>query len=456
MSIKERIQDMAQHAIERKSYERKEHGAVDPAVTALFAEQAKTFEAFKATNDALEKEVKKLGSADVITEEKLGKIGQKLDELGDAIKLSQKHAEEIEAKFNRGGLGGGGSGDAEIKAAADFSALTGHAVTVDDFRDYKKGFDTYIRRGPDGRAPELKALSVGSDPDGGYLVTPDVSGRMVAKIYESSPIRQVASVVSIGTDSLEGPVDNGEAGAGWVGEKATRAETTTPQLGKWIIPVNEVYAEPRATQKVLDDAMIDLEAWLANKVSEKIARVENAAFVAGDGQLKPKGLFSYAFAATTDKAGTRPWGTFEFVGTGTSGAFASTAPADAIYDLVYRLKAGYRNNARFMMTRATVGAIRKFKDTTGQYLWQPALTAGQPQTILGYEVVEGEDVPEIVANSYSIAFGDFAETYQIVDRVGVSVLRDPFTLKGWVKFYTRRRTGGGAVNFESMKFLKFA
>jgi HK97 family phage major capsid protein len=441
---------------ERKNYERKDAGAVDPAVSALFAEQMKTFEAFKATNDALEKEVKKLGSADTLTEEKLSKINKTLDELGDSIKLSQKHAEEIEAKFNSGGLGGGGGEDGEVKAAADFAALTGQAVTVDDFRDYKKGFSTYMRKGPDGRQPELKALSVGSDPDGGYLVTPDVSGRMVKKIYESSPIRQVASVVTIGTDSLEGPIDNGEAGAGWVGEKATRAESTTPQLGKWIIPVNEVYAEPRATQKVLEDAMIDLESWLATKVAEKIARVENTAFVAGDGVLKPKGLFSYLFASTTDKAGTRPWGTFEFVGTGTSGAFAASAPADAIYDLVYRLKAGYRTNAQFMMTRATVGAIRKFKDSYGQYLWQPALTGGQPQTILGYGVVEGEDVPEIAANSYSIAFGDFAETYQIVDRVGISVLRDPFTLKGWVKFYTRRRTGGGAVNFESMKFLKFA
>jgi HK97 family phage major capsid protein len=441
---------------ERKSYERKDSGAVDPAVSALFAEQLKTFEAFKATNDALDKEVKKLGSADALTEEKLAKINKTLDELGDSIKLSQKHAEEIEAKFNRGGLGGRGGEDAEIKAAGDFAALTGQAVTLDDFRDYKKGFATYMRKGPDGRQPELKGLSVGSDPDGGYLVTPDVSGRMVKKIYESSPIRQVASVITVGTDSLEGPIDNGEAGAGWVGEKATRPETATPQLGKWIIPVNEVYAEPRATQKVLDDAMIDLEAWLASKVADKIARVENAAFVSGDGQLKPKGLFSYNFAATTDKAGTRPWGTFEFLGTGVSGAFAASNPADAIYDLVYRLKAGYRTNARFMMTRATVGAIRKFKDSTGQYLWQPALTAGQPQTILGYEVAEGEDVAEIAANSYSIAFGDFAETYQIVDRVGISVLRDPFTLKGWVKFYTRRRTGGGAVNFESMKFLKFA
>lgn len=437
-------------------YERKDSGSVDPAVSALFAEQMKTFEAFKATNDALDKEVKKLGSADVVVEEKLSKINTALDTLGDQIKAANKHAEEIEAKFNRRGLGGGRGDDGEAKAAGDFSALTGHAVTLDDFRDYKKGFNTYLRKGPEGRAPELKALSVGSDPDGGYMVTPDVSGRIVKKIYETSPIRAVASVVTIGTDSLEGPIDNGEAGAGWVGEKAARSESTTPQLGKWAIPVNELYAEPRATQKVLDDAAIDLEAWLAAKVADKFARVENAAFITGDGQLKPKGLFSYNFAATTDKAGTRPWGTFEFVGTGASGAFPASNPADILYDLVYRLKAGYRQNARFLMTRATVGAIRKFKDSTGQYLWQPALTAGQPQTILSYGVVEGEDVAEIAANSYSIAFGDFAETYQIVDRVGISVLRDPFTLKGYVKFYTRRRTGGGAVNFESMKFLKFA
>jgi HK97 family phage major capsid protein len=446
-------------ALETKGrMERKDSSALDPQVKALFEEQMKTFESFKSTNDEALKEIKKLGSADVITAEKVDKLNKALDDQADAIKKLTTYSEDLEAKFNRRALGGGGGGGAdeiEAKSVSDFAVLTGQQVSLDEYRDYKKGFDTYMRAGEKGRQPELKALSVGSDPDGGYWVAPDVSGRIVKKVYETSPIRQAAMVTTIGVDALEGPIDNGEAGAGWVGEKATRSESTTPQIGKWIIAVNEVYAEPKVTQKLLEDAAVDLESWLAMKVSDKIARVENAAFVKGDGVLKPKGLFSYNFAATTDKAG-RAWGTFEYIPTGVSAGFASSSPGDNLYDLVYALKAAYRNNASFLCTRATVGKIRKLKDGQGRYLWEPALTAGQPAALLGYPIIEGEDVDEIGASTYSLAFGDIRETYQIVDRVGLSVLRDPFTQKGWVLFYTRRRTGGGVVNFESCKFLKFA
>jgi HK97 family phage major capsid protein len=441
--------------------ERKDRERVDPEIKSIFEEQAKTFEQFKTAQDAFDKEIKKLGSADAVTAEKVEKLSKALDDNADKIKTEmrklQDYVEDFEAKFNRGKLGGGGAAgnEVETKAIADFSRFTGQQMSVDEFREYKLGLDTYVRYGDKGRQPELKALSVGSDPDGGYWVTPDTTGRMVAKIYETSPIRQLASVDTIGTDVFEGPIDNDEADAGWVGEKSDRPETDTPQIGKWTIAVNEVYAEPRSTQKLLEDASFSVEGWLTRKVSEKIGRVENAAFIKGDGVLKPKGIFSYSFAATSDKAG-RAWGTFEYVASGGAGAFAASNPGDAIIDLVMALKAGYRQNATFLCTRGTVAKIRKFKDGQGQYLWQPALVAGQPSMLLGFPLTEAEDIDEIAANSYSLAFGDWRETYQIVDRVGLSVLRDPYTKKGWVKFYTRRRTGGGVVNFESAKFMKFA
>ena len=211
---------------------------------------------------------------------------------------------------------------------------------------------------------------------------------------------------------------------------------------------------PSATQKVLEDAVLDLESWLAMKVADKFARGENAAFVSGNGILKPMGILSYTMSSNPDSS--RAWSQWQYVATGTSAGFGTTTNGtDKLIDLIYSLKAGYRNNARFFMSRGTVGAVRKLKDGQGNYIWQPALTAGQPSSLMGFPLVEGEDMPAIAADSYSIGFGDFAEAYTIVDRVGTSVLRDPYTTKGSVLFYSRKRTGGGAVNFEAAKFLKF-
>ena len=425
-------------------------------IKSLLEAQGKAFEEFKAANDAMQAEIKKLGAADAVTVEKVEKLSKALDDQGDRLKAAQKHAEEVEAKLNRAGLGhnGGPAMEAEQKAATAFGRQVGQDMSVEDFRDYKRGFDVYLRKGNATPAAELKALSVGSDPDGGYLVTPDTSGRIIAKLYETSPMRQLANVVTVGTDSYEGLIDNGEASAGWVGETSSRTETTTPQLGKWIIPVAEMYAMPSATQKVLEDSVLDLESWLAMKVADKFARVENAAFVNGDGVAKPRGLLQYAFSTAADAS--RPWGTFQYIFTGTSGGFGTTTNGtDKLLDVIYSLKAGHRNNARWFMSRSTVGAARKIKDGQGLYAWQPSTQLGQPATLMGFPVAEGEDMPAIGADSMSIAFGDFAETYQIVDRVGISVLRDPYTSKGSVLFYSRKRVGGGAVHFEALKFLKF-
>jgi HK97 family phage major capsid protein len=390
---------------------------------------------FRETNDQRLAEIEKRGQADAQTEEKLAKINADLSAMQDQI-----------TAFRRLPMPGAG-GEREL---------------AEEDRQYREAFfgrDGLVRRGVEGNIRELakklktRAMYTGSDPDGGYWVPPDTTGRIVAKIYETSPIRQYAQVDPIGSDALEGPIDNDEAGAGWVGETETRTETTTPDLGQWRIEAHEMYAEPKITQRLLDDAVYDVEGWLQRKVAQRMSRLENTGFITGNGIKKPRGLFSYTTAATADSS--RAWGTPEHLATGVSGGWPASAPADKLVDMVYLLKAAYRQGAVWVTYRTMVAEIRKFKDGQGQYLWAPGLAAGQPQSILSFPVAEMEDVPVKAADSLSIGFGNLKEAYQIVDRLGIRTLRDPYTAKGWVKFYTTKRVGGGMVNFEAFKFMKF-
>lgn len=405
------------------------------------------FEDFKKTNDDRLKQIEAKGSADAVTVEKVDRINASITDL-------QAQLADVATKAAALDLNGGAPQTDEARAIAAFAKERGADISPEDFRAYASGLNVYMRKGQATPAGVMAAMSVGSDPDGGYSVTPDMTGRIVTKVYETSPMRSVASVITIGTDSIEGFNDLGEGDAGWVSEQGARDETDTPQLGKWSIPVHEIYAMPKTTQKLLDDSMFDIEGWLAGKTADKFARVENAAFLTGDGVGKPRGLLTYTTAATADAS--RAWGQFQHVNTGTSGGFG-TAPAgsDALIDLVFSLKAAYRDNANFMMNRGTLASVRKLKDGDGNYLWQPDFSTRQGGLLLGYGIVEGEDMPAVAANSLSIAFGDFSETYTIVDRVGIRVLRDPFTSKGFVKFYTTKRVGGGAISFEACKFLRF-
>ncbi len=301
---------------------------------------------------------------------------------------------------------------------------------------------------------ERKAMQVGIDSDGGYLVPADVTGRIATRLFDLSPIRQIANVQTIGSDRLEGIEDINEADAGWVSELGTRLDTNTPQVGKYEIVANEMYAQPKATQKLLDDASVDVEAWLSGKVADKFARTEGAAFVNGNGVGKPRGFTSYPTASTADA--TRAWGTFEHVKTGANGAFASTQ-ADPLFDLIAAFKPGYLNGAQWVTRRTVIAAIRKFKtSTTSEYIWQPGLQQGQPAQLLGFPITIAEDMPAMATGSNSMALGNFQLGYQIVDRLGVRVLRDPYTDKPYIKFYTTKRTGGGAVQFEAIKFINFA
>lgn len=324
-------------------------------------------------------------------------------------------------------------------------------------RERKAALLQYMRVGQDGLAPDIRnALSVGADPEGGYFVSPDMSGRIVQRIFETSPIRQVANVVETSTDALEGVNDLNEAGAGWVGESEGRPETTTPDVGVWRIPIHEEYAMPIATQKVLEDADRNVENWLIDKVSRRFSRLENTAFVNGTGVTQPRGFLTYPTEATDDDS--REWGRLQHAPTGGSGAFASSNPADALYDLVFSLKADYLSNAVWMMARSTMAEVAKLKDGNGRYLLTTGGDIGQrtPFTLLGYPVILAEDMPAIAADSLSIAFGDFTSGYQIVDRIGITLLRDPYTTKGKVKFYTRKRTGADVLDFDAIKLMKFS
>jgi HK97 family phage major capsid protein len=422
----------------------------------LIEKQGKAFEEFKSTHEEQIKELK-AGKDDPLIESKLQKINDHLDQLQD-----QK--DEIEKKLNRQKFFSP-SDDSEEKnliifnnerkAAAISSSRPQPAdIDAEQYREYKKAFGAFMRKGHDHLEDmERKAMTVGSDAEGGYLVPADVSGRIVSRLYELSPIRKIASVQPISSDALEGIEDLNEADAGWVGETSTRSETNTPNVGKWRIPVQEMYAQPKATQKLLDDAAVDVETWLSNKIADKLARLEGAAFISGDGVNRPRGFASYMTAATAD--GLRTWGQLEHIATGVSSDFAASNPSDHLLDLIMAFKSAHLNNANWVTRRTVIAKIRKFKEaTTNAYMWQPGLQAGQPSTLLGFPVVMAEDMPALASGSLSMALGNF-QAYQIVDRLGIRVLRGPFTDKPYVKFYTTKRTGGGVLDFEAIKFIKF-
>ena len=409
------------------------------------------FEAFKEANDERLKQVEEKGSADPLVEEKVEKANS-------AIQQMEERLQQAETAAARKHKGDNGQQDAEETKAMNFAKLTAKLrqepvnkeFGSEQLQEYRKAFRDWMRKG-DLSGPEVqKALSVGTDPDGGYTVEPDTSGRIVDKIFETSPMRQVAAQQTIGTDALEGLFDLDEASAAWVSETQSRPETNTPKLATWRIPVHELYAFPFATQKVLDDSMIDIEGWLADKVADKMMRKENQAFVTGDGDGKPRGFLTYP-------AGTTLPGTIKRNLTGVAGAFAASANGgDVLLDAIYGMKQGYRNGARWHMNRSVVAEVRKLKDGEGRYLWQPGIAAGQPAQLLGYPVLEFEDMPDLADGSVSIAFANMSEAYQIVDRHGIRVLRDPYTNKPFVGFYTIRRTGGDVVNFEALNLIEFS
>jgi HK97 family phage major capsid protein len=345
----------------------------------------------------------------------------------------------------------------EQKSALDRLALAGARPAIAPAREdaeKKQAILSYMRKGDASalHALERKGLNAGVDAEGGYLAPEPTERVIAAAVRDISPIRQIAAVREIGTSSFKKPVSLGGGAAGWVGETGGRIETAAPALSSIDFPTMELYAMPAASQALLDDAVVDIEQWLADEVQGEFAAQETDAFVNGDGINKPKGFLSYAKAAEAVRAPAE----IGYIATGAAGAFAAANPADTLLDLIYAPKQAFRGNGRFVMNRKTLAQVRKFKDADGNYLWQPALAAGAPSTLFGYPVSEVEDMPDVGANAYAIAFGDFARGYLIVDRQGVRILRDPYSAKPYVLFYTTKRVGGGVQNFDAIKLLKFA
>ncbi len=394
-------------------------------INAALHEFITTFEDFREANDTRLKELEAKTSADVLSEEKVERINRALD--------------AQEAKLNRLTLDNRRPGRA-VNEAPQAS-------------EHKTAFERYVRSGEAGslQAAEIKSLSAGSDPDGGYVV-PEQTERLITQtLQDISPIRQIASVRQIGANSLRKPISITGAAAGWVGETEARPETTSPTLAAVDFPTMELYAMPAATQTLLDDAVVDLEQWIADEVQTEFAVQEGAAFVNGDGNNKPRGFMDYPSVAN----GTEVWGQFGYLPTGVNGDFG-TNPLDHLVDLIYATKQAYRARGRFVLNRSVLSQLRKFKDADGNYLWQPSVQAGVPSTLMGFPVTEAEDMPDIASGTRAIAFGDFDRGYLIVDRVGVRILRDPYSAKPYVLFYTTKRVGGGVQDFNALKFLKFS
>jgi HK97 family phage major capsid protein len=330
------------------------------------------------------------------------------------------------------------------------------STAVDLDAPHKKAFSAYLRSGDDdglrGLALEGKALNTQVNAEGGFLVDPETSDRIRGVLKSMASIRAIASVVNVEASSFDVLVDHTDMGSGWATETAALSETGTPQIDRISIPLHELAAMPKASQRLLDDSAFDIEGWLAARIADRFARAEAQAFVSGDGIDKPKGFLTHSKVANASWA----WGALGYVATGAAGDFASTNASDAIVDLVYALNAEYRANATFVMNSKTSGAVRKMKDADGRFLWSDGLQAGEPARLMGYPVLIAEDMPDIAANAYALAFGDFHNGYTIAERPDMRVLRDPFSAKPHVLFYASKRVGGDVSDFAAIKLLKFA
>ncbi|WP_394999416.1 phage major capsid protein [Sphingomonas sp.] len=311
----------------------------------------------------------------------------------------------------------------------------------------------YLRKGIESGV-ELKALGSSTDAIGGYAVPREIDQAIGETLVAISPIRAIANVVKVGTANYRKLVATGGTPSGWVGFEAARPETGTPTFTEIVPASGDLYANPAASQQMLDDAMFDVEKWLAQEIATEFARAEGVAFIKGTGSSQPLGFLSSPSATTLD--GMRAMGTLQFIGTGTAAAFPASNPQDKLIDLVQSLRQPYRQGAVFVMNSTTASVIRKFKTTDGAFIWSPGLVAGAPSSLLGYPVIEAEDMPDIAANSLSIAFGNFKQGYTIAERAATSILRDPYTHKPYVHFYATKRIGGQVTNSESIKLLKFA
>jgi HK97 family phage major capsid protein len=396
-------------------------------VAEAFGEFMEAFEAFKSANDERLAQIENRYGADTITDEKVDRISSALDE-------QKRVLDTLMLKGMRPTLYG----------SAPFHAGPS---------EHKRAFDAYVRKGDERglHRVEEKAMSYGSGPDGGYLVPAETAAEIGKRLALLSPIRAISTVREVTGAVLKKPFALSGPATGWVGETAVRPQTGSPTLAELQFPTMELYAMPAATASLLEDSAIDIDEWMAGEVDTAFAEQEGLAFVSGDGVNKPRGFLDYTSVAETSWS----WGNLGHILTGVAGDFPVTDKSDVLIETVYALKAGYRQNAQWVMNRKTQAAIRKLKDADGNYLWQPPATVGDKAMLHGFPVTEAEDMPNIAANAKAIAFGDFGRGYLVVDRSGIRVLRDPYSAKPYVLFYTTKRVGGGVQDFNAIKLLKF-
>ena len=390
-------------------------------------EEVQIREAIQSAYEALKVETEK--KMDALQKNTVDKITE------DLASLSKAH-EELAKKTGRLSVGSVGADDTEAK-------------------EHKAAFDSFARKG---RTEALEALHqkamVASTPsDGGFLVPVELNRDVLTRMLELSDFRAVASVRTVGSSKYERLVNWKGTAYAWHGEETSRAETASPSFKSFAPPMGSIEAEPRATQEMLDDAFFNVEQFLAGEIAQAFAVGEGAAFISGDGVNKPRGLLTYSPVSTADSS--RAYGSLQYVATGQASDWAASNPADILTTVAYTLKSNFRARARYMMNRDILKEVMLFKDSTGNRLWQPSLQAGQPSTVNGYPVVESPDMPSKASNAYIIAFGDFS-AYEIIDRIGITMLRDPYTARPYVKFATRKRVGGGLADSEAVKLIKVA
>jgi HK97 family phage major capsid protein len=415
------------HDTSYDALEFKAEGVSPTSMATAFDEFMRDFQAFKDANDERLEQIERRMSADAVTSDKLERINQAL--------TAQKTAlDEIVLKGARPPRSG-----SEHRTGA---------------KERKIAFENYMRRGETValRNLEEKAWSASSPTDGGLTIPEEVEGAITAALRQVSPIRAISANRQVSGTVYKKPFATSGAAVGWVGETADRPETSTPTLTELIFPTMELYAMPAATQTLLDDSSTNIEEWLANEVRMAFAEQENAAFVDGDGANKPKGFLNYPKIVNS----SWEWGKIGYLHSGADGAFPSSNAADVLIDLAYALKTPYRANAHWAMNRGTQAEVRKLKDGDGNYLWRPGQQAGDDATLMGFPIAEIEETPSIAPDAFALAFGDFSRGYLVIDRVGVSVLRDPYSAKPYVLFYTTKRVGGGVQDFEAIKLLKFS
>jgi HK97 family phage major capsid protein len=330
------------------------------------------------------------------------------------------------------------------------------SVTQEIDMSHKSAFGTYVRNGDEDalRGLELDAKSMSStvNGDGGYLVDPQTSETIKSVLKSTASIRSISNVVNVEATSYDVLIDTTDLGSGWVSETGSLTETDTPTIDRIAIPLYELSALPKASQRLLDDAAFDIETWLAGRIADKFAVSEASAFINGDGVDKPTGILAHAQVDNDSWT----WGSLGYVATGTDGGFDGTNPADSIVELVYSLGAQYRANGTFVMNSKTAGTVRKLKDADGRFLWSDGLAAGEPARLMGYAVLIAEDMPDIASDAAAIAFGDFASGYTVAERPDLRILRDPFSAKPHVLFYATKRVGGDVSDFAAIKLLKFS